>query len=227
MQRRAAGEDRQDLRPRHAVRQERAVLPGGWRINPRAPDDPVAFGHRRRPTGMISADDMIIMGLQSATQWDSLAHVGYDGFFYNNVPASAVNNFVGRQQERLRQGRQGPDFAGRASRHRPVSRASTALEDSLRDHRGRSIAAEERQGVRVESGDILMLRTGLHKWLPRGQPGALHGPDGRSGHGHAAGGSTTARSRPGRRPLGRRGLPVPDPRRQHPLPPGRRSATWA
>ena len=47
------------------------------------------------PDGMISADDMVVMGLQAATQWDSLAHVGYDGLFYNNIPSAAVNNFVG------------------------------------------------------------------------------------------------------------------------------------
>ena len=48
------------------------------------------------PDGMISADDMVIMGLQAATQWDSLAHVGYDGFFYNNVPGAGGQQHGGR-----------------------------------------------------------------------------------------------------------------------------------
>ena len=38
---------------------------------------------------------MVIMGLQAATQWDSLAHVGYDGVFYNDVPSIAVNTMSG------------------------------------------------------------------------------------------------------------------------------------
>ncbi len=64
-------------------------LPGGFRINPVhvmtfLPSDTAAA-----PDGMMSADDMVIMGLQAATQWDSLAHVGYGGFFYNNVPGGS------------------------------------------------------------------------------------------------------------------------------------------
>ena len=44
------------------------------------------------------------MGLQASTQWDGLAHVGYDGFFYNGVPAGAVNNFQGASKNDIRQG---------------------------------------------------------------------------------------------------------------------------
>jgi hypothetical protein len=38
----------------------------------------------------ISADDMVVMALQAATQWDSLAHVGYDGHFYTGALASPL-----------------------------------------------------------------------------------------------------------------------------------------
>ena len=38
----------------------------------------------------IANDDYITMYLQGSTQWDSLAHVGYDGKYYNDVPASAI-----------------------------------------------------------------------------------------------------------------------------------------
>ena len=117
--------------------------------------------------GLISADDMIITGLQSATQWDGLAHVGYGGKFYNNVPSRAVNSFVG---------------ASRNSFHKAVDRLISRgvlldiarlkgvdrLEDSYEITEADLLAAEERQGVRVESGDIVLLRTGSYKWFAEG-----------------------------------------------------------
>ena len=38
------------------------------------------------------ADDMIIMSLQCATQWDALSHAWYDGQLYNGVPEAAVTS---------------------------------------------------------------------------------------------------------------------------------------
>ncbi|EUA51229.1 cyclase family protein [Mycobacterium xenopi 3993] len=38
-------------------------------------------------------DDMIIMPLQAATQWDALSHVYYDDQLYNGFPASSVTSF--------------------------------------------------------------------------------------------------------------------------------------
>ena len=38
----------------------------------------------------IANDDYITMYLQGSTQWDSLAHVGYENKFYNDTPTSAV-----------------------------------------------------------------------------------------------------------------------------------------
>src|SRR5881409_483756 len=36
------------------------------------------------------ADDFVTMPLQCATQWDSLAHVWYDGQLYNGVASSTI-----------------------------------------------------------------------------------------------------------------------------------------
>src|SRR6202050_2388049 len=69
--------------------------PGGFRINPVHVMTFLPSDTAGAPDGMMSADDMVMMGLQAATQWDSLAHVGYDGFFYNNVPAGGVKNVGG------------------------------------------------------------------------------------------------------------------------------------
>src|SRR5713226_4583185 len=42
------------------------------------------------PEGPRYADDAIAMPLQCATQWDSLAHVYYDGRLYNGAPATTL-----------------------------------------------------------------------------------------------------------------------------------------
>src|SRR5208282_2273769 len=39
---------------------------------------------------MRFADDVIVMNLQSGTQWDALSHVWYESKMYNGFPASAV-----------------------------------------------------------------------------------------------------------------------------------------
>ena len=45
-------------------------------------------GEFSSPEGVVITDDMLTLALQCASQWDSLAHVGYDDRFYNDVTAS-------------------------------------------------------------------------------------------------------------------------------------------
>ena len=142
-------------------------LPGGFRINPVHLMTFLPSDTARSPDGMISADDMVVMGLQAATQWDSLAHVGYDGFFYNNVPSSAVNNFVGASRNSFAKAVDHLISRGvllDIARLKGVDR----LEDSYEITGADLSAAEERQGVRVESGDILLVRTGTMRWFHEG-----------------------------------------------------------
>ena len=47
------------------------------------------------PGGFHYSDDVICMPLQCATQWDSLAHVHYDGLLYNGVPAAEALSAAG------------------------------------------------------------------------------------------------------------------------------------
>lgn len=140
---------------------------GGLRTNPIHVMTLLPSDTAKTADGLISADDMIITGLQSATQWDGLAHVGYGGMFYNGVPAGAVNNFVG---------------ASRNSFHKAVDRLISRgvlldiarlkgvdrLADSYEITEADLLAAEERQGVRVESGDVVLLRTGSYRWFLEG-----------------------------------------------------------
>jgi kynurenine formamidase len=142
-------------------------LPGGFRINPVhvmtfLPSDTAAA-----PDGMISADDMVMMGLQAATQWDSLAHVGYGGRFYNNVPAGSVNNIAGASKNSFAKAVEHLISRGvllDVARCKGVDR----LEDSYEITAADLSAAEARQGVRVESGDILLVRTGSYQWFLEG-----------------------------------------------------------
>jgi kynurenine formamidase len=142
-------------------------LPGGFRNNPVhvmtfLPSDTAAA-----PDGMISADDMVMMGLQAATQWDSLAHVGYDGRFYNDVPAGSVNNIAGASRNSFAKAVEHLISRGvllDIARLKGVDRLDDSYEITAAD----LSAAEERQGVRVESGDILLVRTGSYQWFLEG-----------------------------------------------------------
>ncbi|HEX4217510.1 MAG TPA: cyclase family protein [Acidimicrobiales bacterium] len=140
---------------------------GGFRINPVHVMTFLPSDTEGSPDGMISADDMVTMGLQSATQWDSLAHVGYDGLFYNNVPARAVNNMRGASRNSFAKAVEHLISRGvllDIARLKDVDR----LEDSTEITGDDLTAAEERQGVRVESGDILLVRTGSYQWFLEG-----------------------------------------------------------
>jgi kynurenine formamidase len=105
-------------------------------------------------------DDMIIMPLQAATQWDALSHVYYEEQLYNGFPSSAVNS-------------QG---ASKCSITPAISKGIVTrgvLFDVVR-HRGQELcldaetlvmpeeldAIAEAQGVKLESGDIVMVHTG-------------------------------------------------------------------
>ena len=141
--------------------------PGGFRINPVHVMTFMPSDTAHAPDGMITSDDMVIMGLQAATQWDSLAHVGYDGLFYNNVAASAVNHVAGATRNSFAKAVQHLISRGvllDIARLKGVDRLGERYEITAAD----LSAAEERQGVRVESGDILLLRTGWYQWFLEG-----------------------------------------------------------
>lgn len=132
----------------------------GGRINPlhvmsMTPPD---FG--ARADRMVVSDDMIVMPLQSVTQWDGLGHVGYDDQLYNGVPATTVGCMTGSTHFSIHQ------IAARGVVGRAVLLDVAALKGVERLAAGQGIgvadleAAESRQSVRVEAGDILLLRTG-------------------------------------------------------------------
>jgi kynurenine formamidase len=111
------------------------------------------------PEGAHYADDFITMPLQCATQWDSLAHVHYGRQLYNGhsianvTPAGAARNGI----DKIASG----GIVSRGvlldvARARGVERLAPGELVTPAD----LDAAAAAQRVAVESGDVLLLRTG-------------------------------------------------------------------
>jgi kynurenine formamidase len=135
------------------------------RTNPTRTMVAVHAGLDDAPAGVRFNDDAVQMGLQAATHWDSLAHVSYLGRLWNGFPASAVDDAGAHH---LGIDRFGP-LLGRAvlldvARAHGVER----LDGGLALTPAHLEAAEDLAGVRVESGDIVLLRTGQMQLLHAG-----------------------------------------------------------
>jgi kynurenine formamidase len=114
------------------------------------------------PDGINISDDFMSMPLQCATQWDSLAHVGYDDLFYNNVPVRSVMALGGATRNAIDNALPGIVTRGvlvDVARARGVEwmQPGEGIESDELD----SVLAA--QGVAVSSGDVLVLRTGWRR----------------------------------------------------------------
>jgi kynurenine formamidase len=115
------------------------------------------------PTDFCTSDDVVVMGLQCATHWDGLGHVSYDGVIYNGYPASSIT-FAGASQCGIHHVR---SLVGRGvlldvARAKGVDRLEGGYPLTADD----LDAAEELAGVRVQSGDVVLIRTGQMTLLP-------------------------------------------------------------
>src|SRR5207253_1421494 len=108
--------------------------------------------------GFGEADDMVVMALQAATQWDSLAHIFYDFKMYNDRDCTLVNahgaskNSIAVLSDRVVSRGVLVDLP----RFRGVEWLAANHRVSVEELEG----ALERQGVEVRSGDVLLVRTG-------------------------------------------------------------------
>jgi kynurenine formamidase len=108
------------------------------------------------------ADDVIIMPLQAGTQWDALSHVWYDDLLYNGYSASSVTS-LGATKNGIdvpaAKGIVGRGVLLDVARYRGVEHMepNSVVEswelDEVCTH----------QGIEIETGDIVLLRTG---WWP-------------------------------------------------------------
>lgn len=130
----------------------------GGRVNPLHLMTAVAGAIGPDPDGFRYADDVVVMPLQCATQWDSLAHVHYGGQLYNGFPADSITSAGAARNSIDKMGR------GIVSRGVLLDIARVTGVDRLAP--GRAItpddleAAERAHGVRVGTGDVLLVRTG-------------------------------------------------------------------
>ncbi|MGM7698971.1 cyclase family protein [Microbacterium sp. A84] len=127
------------VRPMHVM----TVLPDQW-----GPEMHGTFG----------TDDWLFLPLQSGTQWDSLAHVGYDEYFYNGVPMSEVNagGAARNAVASILPGVVGRGVLLDIPRLMGVDRLDGGQPITPADLE----AAEQAQGVRLTTVDVLLLRTG-------------------------------------------------------------------
>jgi kynurenine formamidase len=105
-------------------------------------------------------DDMIIMPLQAATQWDALSHVYYDDQLYNGYPAGSVTSLGAYHC-----GIDKVEAKGITSRGVLLDLVRYRGAEVFLDH-GNPITPEEldaivrSQGVAIGRGDIVLIRTG-------------------------------------------------------------------
>ena len=111
------------------------------------------------PGGFRYADDSVTMPLQCGTQWDALSHVFYDGEMYNGRDAALVTS-RGAAKNGIEQMRD--DVVGRGVLlDLPRRRGVPWLPDGAPILPDELDATAEACGVAIESGDIVLVRTGM------------------------------------------------------------------
>jgi len=121
--------------------------------------DALAGAQDEIPGGFRYADDSIIMPLQCGTQWDALAHVFYDGKMYNDRNIDLITSRGAKKNgiEAVKNGVVGRGILLDIPRHRGELWLDNgfAIGPELLD------ACAEAEGVAIESGDIVLVRTGM------------------------------------------------------------------
>lgn len=103
-------------------------------------------------------DDILIMPLQSGTQWDSLAHIVFEDKIYNGVSADQVSSLGALRN----------DVAGGSDKmvgrgvllDVPAAKGRPWLEPGYAITTADLEECEQRQGVTVGQGDFVFVRTG-------------------------------------------------------------------
>lgn len=113
-------------------------------------------------SGQAFSDDIVVMPLQCATQWDSLAHVGYDDRAYNDMPYSAMTAAEGATRNSF--DTMAPHLVGRGVLlDIPALTGVDCLPEDHAVSADELTAAAARENVRIESGDIVLVRTGWYQ----------------------------------------------------------------
>jgi kynurenine formamidase len=116
-------------------------------------------GAQKLPGGFNYADDAVSMPLQCGTQWDALSHVYYDGKMYNDRDIALITS-RGARANAIEQMADGVIGRG-VLLDLPQLRRVDWLEDSTAIGPDDLDACAEAFGVTIESGDIVIVRTGM------------------------------------------------------------------
>ena len=119
------------------------------------PEDPGRGGEAQ---GYGGSDDWIVMPLQCVTQWDSLAHIFYEGKMWNGYSADLVTSTGAAKNSIDKTKQQAGGARGAAGRGAPQGRA--ALEPGYAITVADLEATAAAQKVEVKRGDLLLVRTG-------------------------------------------------------------------
>lgn len=116
------------------------------------------------------SDDMLILPLQSGTQWDALSHVFHEGRMWNGKPMELVGSTGALRNSIVAASSR---FIGRGvlldvATFREVDYLAPG--EIIRTTELEAVAAA--QGTRIEQGDFLLIRTG---WLEEGRRRAWEG----------------------------------------------------
>jgi kynurenine formamidase len=131
-------------------------IPG--RINPLRTMLGINTPYMGDPANFCTSDDVVTMGMQASTHWDGLAHVSYGGFMWNGVPAATVTAEAGAKELGIEHVR------SLTSRGVLLDVARALGVDRLAPGYGVTAddldAAADLAGVRLEAGDVVLVRTG-------------------------------------------------------------------
>lgn len=140
------------------------VIPG--RINPKHTMIMANAAFTGDPADFTTSDDLVEMGVQAATHWDALAHVGYEGLLYNNTPDAVVTQDGGAAKLGIEH--YGPIVTRGVLLDVARVKSVEYFDDNHAIGADDLVAAEQHAGVAVEPGDVLLVRTGQMEWLRRG-----------------------------------------------------------
>jgi kynurenine formamidase len=132
-------------------------MPDEGRYNPKL--TMVQLGDQELPGGFQYADDTLYMSLQGATQWDALSHAFYDGYMWNGHKSDSAVTKEGASSNSVTAFSNG--VVGRGvlldvARHENVP----CLDDYVAVTPETLDAVAKESGVTVESGDVVIVRTG-------------------------------------------------------------------
>ena len=142
------------------------AIPG--RINPLRTMLCVNAAMTGDPSDFCTSDDVVTMGLQAGTHWDGLGHVSYAGRMWNGYPADQSITVYGALRCGIHHIR---TLLGRGVLlDVPRAKGQDALDPGYPVTYDDLSAAEELAKVKVEPGDIVLVRTGQMRFLRADPP---------------------------------------------------------